>query len=101
MTKLQLCFHKILVDSVGNQYSREGQPVLFGFVIVVVLLLLLLLDKINLLFFVLEAPPGFPLENLSIIFFLQILRFITALLFGKLSNYDIFACNFSYLYQLG
>ena len=62
MTKLQLCFHKILVD-------REGQPVLFGFVIVVVLLLLLLLDKINLLFFVLEAPPGFPLENLSIIFF--------------------------------
>ena len=83
-------------DSVG----REGQPVLFGFVIVVVLLLLLL-DKVNLLFLVLEAPPGFPLENLSIIFFLQILRFITALLFGKLSNYDIFACNFSYLYQLG
>ena len=93
-------FSQVLVHSVGNQYSREGQPVLFGFVIVVVLLLLLM-DKINLLFLVLEAPPGFPLENLSIIFFLQILRFITALLLGKLSNYDIFACNFSYLYQLG
>ena len=62
-----MVFSQDFGGSVGNQYSREGQPVLFGFVIVVVLLLLL--DKINLLFFVLEAPPGFPLENLSIIFF--------------------------------